>query len=421
MLEQRPGSEDLDLPSFADDEDRDEDEKIEAAQKRARRRRRYIAIAVVLLIIILVPVIFFATRGLRMRRVTYQFRQVTQGNIALVVSATGPVQGTIYNADFLATGRISEIDVKLGQSVNAGQTLAKIDNTALEDALKQAQASLQQQKDFGTQDAINVAQDQVNTAQHNLNNATLTAPHAGVVTAINGAVGGMATGGGGGGSGGSSSGGGSSAVGFIQIVDRSSLQVQANVNESDIGGVAVGQAVSFTVNAYGSRTFHGTVSAIAPLGQSASNVVTYPVTINVDTKSIQGANVLPGMTASVTITIATHSNALLVPVDAINFAQASTQISSGERDAALSQARQMMAGLQSGGTGSSKSNMTASYVLELANNRWTAKPVVLGLTDGTSYEVLSGLTLGENVAVGVQGGGGGTPGPVGRPGTGIGG
>ena len=413
MLEQRPGSEDLDLPSFADDEERDEDEKIEATQKRARRRRRYITIAVVLLIIILVPVIFFATRGLRMRRVTYQFRQVTQGNIALVVSATGPVQGTIYNADFLATGRVSEIDVKLGQSVNAGQTLAKIDNTALEDALKQAQASLQQQKDFGTQDAINVAQDQVNTAQHNLDNATLTAPHAGVVTAINGAVGGMATGGG------SGSSGGSSAVGFIQIVDRSSLQVQANVNESDIGGVAVGQAVSFTVNAYGSRTFHGTVGAIAPLGQNASNVVTYPVTINVDMKSIPGANVLPGMTASVTITIATHSNALLVPVDATNFAQASTQISSSERDAALSQSRQMMAGLQSGGTGGSKSNMTASYVLEAANNRWTAKPVVLGLTDGTSYEVLSGLTLGESVAVGVQGGG--TTGPVGRPGTGIGG
>jgi HlyD family secretion protein len=411
MLEQRPGSEDLDLPSFADDEDRDEDEKIETAQKRARRRRRYITIAVVLLIIILVPVIFFATRGLRMRRVTYQFRQVTQGNIALVVSATGPAQGTIYNADFLATGRVSEIDVKLGQSVNAGQTLAKIDNTALEDALKQAQASLQQQKDFGTQDAINVAQDQLNTAQHNLDNATLTAPHAGVVTAINGAVGGMTTGGG--------SGGGSSVAGFIQIVDRSSLQVQANVNESDIGGVAVGQAVSFTVNAYGSRTFHGTVSAIAPLGQNASNVVTYPVTINVDMKSIQGANVLPGMTASVTITIATHSNALLVPVDAINFAQASTQISSSERDAALSQAQQMMAGLQSGGTGGSKSNMTASFVLELANNRWTAKPVVLGLTDGTSYEVLSGLTLGESVAVGVQGGG--TTGPIGRPGTGIGG
>ena len=415
MLEQRPGSEDLDLPSFADDEERDEDEKIEAAQKRARRRRRYITIAVVLLIIILVPVIFFATRGLRMRRVTYQFRQVTQGNIALVVSATGPVQGTIYNADFLATGRVSEIDVKLGQSVNAGQTLAKIDNTALEDALKQAQASLQQQKDFGTQDAINVAQNQVNTAQHNLDNATLTAPHAGVVTAINGAVGGMTTGGGSG----SSGGGGGSAEGFIQIVDRSSLQVQANVNESDIGGVAVGQAVSFTVNAYGSRTFHGTVGAIAPLGQNASNVVTYPVTINVDMKSIPGANVLPGMTASVTITIATHSNALLVPVDAINFAQASTQISSSERDAALSQAQQMMAGLQSGGTGGSKSNMTASFVLEQANNRWTAKPVVLGLTDGTSYEVLSGLTLGESVAVGVQGGG--TTGPVGRPGTGIGG
>src|SRR5436305_11886092 len=336
MLEQKPESRDLNLPTFSDEDDGD-DEKSELEQKRASRRRSAIVIALVLLIIILVPVAFFALRGLRTRNLIYQYKEVTQGNIALNVSATGPVEGTIYNADFLATGRVTEIDVKVGQQVKAGQRLAKIDSTALQDAVKQAQASLQQQKDFGTQDAINVAQAQVNTAQHNLDNATLTAPDAGVVTAINGAVGGMASGGGGSGG---TSGGGSSAAGFIQIVDSSSLKVQANVNESDIGGVAVGQAVSFTVNSYGSRAFHGTVSAIAPLGQNASNVVTYPVTINVDMKSIQGANVLPGMTASVTITIATHSNALLIPVDAGNFAQASTLISSSERDAALSQARQ---------------------------------------------------------------------------------
>ena len=44
-------------------------------------------------------------------------------------------------------------------------------------------------------------------------------------------------------------------------------------------------------------------------------------------------------------------------------------------------------------------------MLERANNQWTAKPIVLGLTDGNSFEVLSGLSLGESVAVGVQGGG----------------
>lgn len=401
MLEQKPENRDLNLPTFSDEDDGD-DERSELEQNRARRRRRAIVIALVLLIIILVPIAFFALRGLRARNLIYQYKEVTQGNIALNVSATGPVEGTIYNADFLATGRVTEIDVKVGQQVKAGQTLAKIDSTALQDALKQAQASLQQQKDFGTQDAINVAQAQVNTAQHNLDNATLNAPHAGVVTAINGAVGGIAT------SGGGSAGGagGASSAGFIQIVDASLLRVQANVNEGDIGSVAVGQGVTFTVSAYGSRAFHGTVSAIAPLGQNASNVVTYPVTINVDMKGLQGANVLPGMTANVTITIATHANALLVPVDAINFAQAApaSLLSSSDRAAALSQAQQMMVSLQSAGTSSLKGNMTASYVLERANNQWTAKPIVLGLTDGNSYEVLSGLSLGERVAVGVQGG-----------------
>jgi len=399
MLEQKPENRDLNLPTFSDEDD-DDDERSELEQKRARRRRRAIVIALVLLIIILVPIAFFALRGLRARNLVYQYKQVTQGNIALNVSATGPVEGTIYNADFLASGRVTEIDVNVGQQVKAGQTLAKIDSTALQDALKQAQASLQQQKDFGTQDAINVAQAQVNTAQHNLDNATLNAPHAGVVTAINGAIGGMAASGGG-------SASGASSAGFIQIVDSSSLRVQANVNEGDIGSVAVGQGVLFTVSAYGSRAFHGTVSAIAPLGQNASNVVTYPVTINVDMKGLQGTNVLPGMTANVTITIATHANALLVPVDAINFAQAApaSLLSSSDRATVQAQAQQMMASLQSAGTSDSKGNMTASYVLERANNQWTAKPIVLGLTDGNSFEVLSGLSLGESVAVGVQGGG----------------
>src|SRR5439155_16671313 len=156
-----------------------------------------------------------------------------------------------------------------------------------QDALNQANATLQQQKDFGNQDAINIAQEQVNTAQDNLNNATLIAPHNGVVAAINGVVGGTPANGVG-------NAGGSGNSGFITIVDSSSLQIQANVNESDIGGVKVGQAVQFTVSAYGTRTFNGSVSAIAPLGQKVSNVGTYPVPINVEMKSLQGENVLPG-------------------------------------------------------------------------------------------------------------------------------
>lgn len=403
MLESQQKSENknLDLPSFHDDDD-DLDEENLSGQEKSRRRGWIISISIVLLLIILIPIVFFTTRGLRRTRVQYQSQQVRQDNLSLVVSATGPVLGTIYNADFLATGKISEIDVKVGQYVKAGWTLAKLDPTALQDALNQAKATLQQQEDFGNQDAINIAQDQVNTAQDNLNNATLLAPHDGVVTAINGAVGGTP-----GNSVGSA--GASGTSGFITIVDSSSLQIQANVNESDIGGVKVGQAVQFTVSAYGTRTFNGSVSAISPLGQNVSNVVTYPVLVNVDMKSLQGANVLPGMTANVSITTATRSNVLLIPVDAVTFAQSSTLIPSGDHSAAMDQARQMLANLQSSTTDVSKDNPTAAYVLERVNSKWVAKPIVLGLTDGTSYEVLAGLTQGETIVVGVQNNSGTTP------------
>src|SRR6266567_3700583 len=396
MLESQQKSEnkDLDLPSFHDDDD-DLNEENLSGQKKSRRWRWIIGISIVLLILILIPIAFFTLRGLRSPRVQYQYQQVRQGNLSLLVNATGPVQGTIYNADFLATGKISEIDVKVGQYVKAGWILAKLDPTALQDALNQANATLQQQKDFGNQDAINIAQEQVNTAQDNLNNATLIAPHNGVVTGINGVVGGTPGNGVG-------NAGGSGNSGFITIVDSSSLQIQANVNESDIGGVKVGQAVQFTVSAYGTRTFNGSVSAISPLGQNVSNVVTYPVLINVDMKSLQGANVLPGMTANESITTATRSNVLLIPVDAVTFAQSSTLIPSGDRSAAMDQARQMLANLQSSATDVSKDNPTAGYVLERVNSKWVARPIVLGLTDGTSYEVLAGFTQGETIVVGQQ-------------------
>jgi len=215
------------------------------------------------------------------------------------------------------------------------------------------------------------------------------------VTAINGVVGGTPGNGVG-------NAGGSGNSGFITIVDSSSLQIQANVNESDIGGVKVGQAAQFTVGAYGNRVFNGTASAISPLGQNVSNVVTYPVLVNVDMKSLQGANVLPGMTANVSITTATRSNVLLIPVDAVNFAQSSTAISSSARNAAMDQARQMLANLQSSSTDVSKDNPTTAYVFARVNGKWNAQPVVLGLTDSTSYEVLAGLTQGETIVVGLQ-------------------
>jgi HlyD family secretion protein len=171
--------------------------------------------------------------------------------------------------------------------------------------------------------------------------------------------------------------------------------------------------VQFTVDAYGNRQFQGTVDAISSDGITSSNVVSYPVIIDVTTQSKQGANLLPGMTAAVTITVLKHSNIPIIPTSAIGFARsisgsnatsgATPIVSQQALDAAVSQARQMLADLQSQNAAITAESPIAAYVLERSGSTYIAKPVVLGITDGTSYEVLSGLSLNETILVGTGG------------------
>ncbi|MDQ2904941.1 MAG: efflux RND transporter periplasmic adaptor subunit, partial [Chloroflexota bacterium] len=320
---QKPTNQMLTLPGFSNDLSMQDD-----LEPRSRRRRWIIGICVVLLLVI-VGALGFSLLN-KKATVSYQHQAVTQGNIALTISATGPLQspGT-YNLVAGTSATITEIDVKVGQHVKKGQTLAKLDRTALQDAVNQAQATVNADQDtlYNTQvaagwvntpaviqarDTLQIAQTQLDAANHNLNNATLKAPHAGTVTVINGTVGGTP----GAPANGSSSGTSTSGSAFIQIVDLSTLQVTANVNEADTANLKVGDPGVFTVNAYGDRPFKGSVAAISASGTTTSNVVTYPVIIAVDQQSVQNANLLPDMTASITITVVQHNNVLLIPVDA---------------------------------------------------------------------------------------------------------
>ncbi|GAC1367284.1 MAG: hypothetical protein PVSMB5_31610 [Ktedonobacteraceae bacterium] len=257
------------------------------------------------------------------------------------------------------------------------------------------------------QGQLGVAVANLATAQHNLDNATLTAPHDGTVTTVNGTVGGqpgVPTNGG--------SSGGSSSGTFIQIVDLNSLQVQANVNESDTANLKVGQPVAFTVNAYGNRQFNGTVSGISPNGVTVSNVVTYPVNIDVDLKSANGANLLPNMTANATITVVQRKNVPQISVNAVNFARLASSGSTGtnapqlitrkDANAALNKARQMLGDLENQNSSVAASSPIPAFVIQRpgGGDVFTARSVVLGLTDGTNYEVLEGLQPGESYIIG---------------------
>ncbi len=102
---------------------------------------------------------------------------------------------------------------------------------------------------------------------------------------------------------------------FVIANDLKKMQVEADVDEADIGQVAVGQKVTFTVDAYPTRTFYGEVNEIRLSPKVTSNVVTYTVLISAPNDD---EKLYPGMTASITI-VTQHEDAPVVPMEAFEF------------------------------------------------------------------------------------------------------
>ncbi len=264
------------------------------------------------------------------------------------------------------------------------------------DQANSAIASAQNQLTNAQQQLTN-AQTALQTARDNLANATLVAPHAGVVEAINGLVG-ENPGGGGGSSGGGGSGSGSgNSSAFIVLVDASTLNIAAQINEANIASVAVNQPAQFTVPAYPSQTFHASVTSIDTLGQTSSSVVTFLVNLAVDMQSIGSLHIYPGMTATVDITTAERIGTLLVPSSALSFA--ATALQNGELDR---NALRSLIGSSTANAGSAGGSR--GIVVELKDGKLVPVLVTTGLTNGQQTEILSGLQEGDQVVVGQTGG-----------------
>lgn len=103
---------------------------------------------------------------------------------------------------------------------------------------------------------------------------------------------------------------------FVIAQDLTQMQVDANVSEADIGGVAEGKDANFRVDAYPKQFFEGTVTQVRNAPISIQNVVTYDVVITVDNRDLK---LKPGMTANVTIVTAKKDNPLRVPNGALRF------------------------------------------------------------------------------------------------------
>ncbi|MGH7714762.1 MAG: efflux RND transporter periplasmic adaptor subunit, partial [Vulcanimicrobiaceae bacterium] len=174
-----------------------------------------------------------------------------------------------------------------------------------------AQAQGAQSTAAASQAAIGIQEAQVAQAQYNLNNSVITSPVDGTVIARDISVGqtvaaGLQT-----------------PTLFALAKDLTKMEADLQVGEPDIGNVRPGDAVSFTVLAYPTRTFSGTVTQVRQNPTTVSNVVTYTTVVDVNN---QDGALLPGMTANATINVASVKNATIVPVAALQWHPAAGQV-----------------------------------------------------------------------------------------------
>lgn len=153
------------------------------------------------------------------------------------------------------------------------------------------------------------AKAEIARAKSALENATIQLSYATITAPIDGVIASVAT------EEGETVAAGMQAPTFVTIIDLDRLQVDAYVDEVDIGKIQVGQYAIFTVDAFPADEFEGTVTAIYPKAIIQDNVVNYDVVVNVTTP--YGDRLRPEMTANVTIFLETRKDVLAVPAKVV--------------------------------------------------------------------------------------------------------
>lgn len=185
---------------------------------------------------------------------------------------------------------------------------------------------------------------------------------------------------------------------FLIAEDLKKLEIWAAVNEADIGSVRKGQRVLFTVDAYPGETFTAFVKEVWLNAQMTQNVVTYPVCITVDNSD---ERLYPYMTANVRIEVAQRDNAMMVPNAALRWKPLMPQVHPDEREN-YSKSLQPRPQSKPGKPGDKDKERGTRGTVWVEDGEFV-RPVKLrlGLTDGTSTEVLGGdLKEGMNVVIG---------------------
>jgi len=260
--------------------------------------------------------------------ITTQDYTVSTGTMQQTVAASGTIEpASEASLDFAVSGKVTAVDVAAGQAVTAGQTLASIDPTALQDQVNAAQetlsadqARLSSDRSSGAATSaidsdeaqVTSAQAQLTSAQNNLADANLTSTVTGTVASVNLTVGQQVSANGGAGGGGSSSGSSSAQV---VVVSTNSFSVATTVDDTEVGEIATGDEAIITPSGSTTQVF-GTVSSVGLIASSSGGVATFPVDIAIGGSP---SGLYAGSSATVAIVVKQVTGAIEVPTAAISY------------------------------------------------------------------------------------------------------
>ena len=267
---------------------------------------------------------------------SYNTTQVARGSIRQVVTATGQLDAVLsVDVGSQISGLIIRLHADFNTVVKKDQVIAEIDPATYQQRLRQAEADLASTKasnrlqqlvtertrelaakSLVTQQEVDQAEAQlaqsnaslltreaaVQNATVDLNRCTIRSPIDGIVISKQTEEGKTVA-------------ASLNAPTLFTIAnDLAKMQITAAVAEADIGSVSQGQPVTFTVDAFPNRNFTGTVTQVRNAPKTVSNVVTYDTIISVDNRDLR---LRPGMTANVSVIVASRENTLRIPNSAL--------------------------------------------------------------------------------------------------------
>jgi HlyD family secretion protein len=368
----------------------------------------------VVLIVVAYPLFFRNKKEIPKDSATFTSQDVVKrGDLSIAVSATGKIE-PIKTVELRskASGEIIGMLVEEGDFVGRDQIICELEKTTAQNDYEQAKADLEvakvnleiaekelkRQQELFTRKLISDqelestrlkyeqaksqlvgAEATLSTMKERLDDTVLRSPMDGVVITRYVEEGQVIA------SGISNVSGGT----LIAVVgDLTSVYIQADVDETDIGKVALGQPVKVVADAHPNQEFFGKVQRIAPMGTEVQNVTVFKVTSEV--KNPQRL-LKAGMNATVEIVAADLKNVLLIPSEAVKEAQEVMQFISATKGDGKSEAEAKLP--------RQKFDPRQKYVLVVKNGIPTPVPVETGISNFDFAEIKSGISEGDSVLV----------------------